>query len=95
MHARRRRLHRLTTIPHQHRASNDGCGRTGLTGTHIKLTSSLGHINCHHLYIMGVVQRHYLVYGTGPLDGLTADLAGGDDFGGIMAFERPVNQRLS
>ena len=92
MQARRRRLHRLTTIPHQYRASGGGGGGTRLTGTQVKLTGSLGHINRRHLHIMGVVQGDYLTCGAGPRDGLTAGVATGNDFGGVVAFERPVGQ---
>ena len=92
MYARWRRLYDCYVIPLQHGAGGCGRGRTGLTGTQVKLTSSLGHINRRHLHIMGVVQGDYLPCGAGPRDGLTASLATGNNFGGIVAFERPVGQ---
>ena len=44
---------------------------------------------------MWVVQRHYWISGAAPLYGLTVGLAGGNDFSSVVAFERPVGQRLS
>jgi hypothetical protein len=55
MDVRRRRLPDCSGIPHQYWTSGGGRGRTGLTGTQVKLTGSLGHINCRHLYTVWVV----------------------------------------
>jgi hypothetical protein len=55
MDARRRRLPDRDGIPHQYRTSGDGRGRTRLTGTQIKLTGSLGHVNRCHLHTVWVV----------------------------------------
>ncbi len=55
MHARWRRLHDCYVIPLQHGAGGGGRGRSGLTGTQIKLTGSLGHVNRRHLHIKGIV----------------------------------------
>ena len=89
MHTRLRRLYDCDGIPHQYWTSGGGCGRTGLTGTQVKLTRSLSHINRCHLHTVWVVQGDYLPCGAGPRDGLTASLADGNHFGGIVAFERP------
>ena len=92
MHTCRRRLYDCDGIPHQYRASGGGRSRTGLTGTQVKLTRSLGHINRRHLHTVWVVQRDYLTISTAPLHGLTASLAVGNYFGGTVAFECPVGQ---
>ena len=55
MHTRLRRLYDCDGIPHQYRAGGGGRSRTGLTGTQVKLTGSLGHINCCHLHTVRVV----------------------------------------
>ena len=92
MHTCRRRLYDRDGVPHQYRAGGGGRGRTGLTGTQVKLTRSLDHINRRHLHTVGVVQGDYLTYSAAPRNGLTVGLAMGNDFGGIVAFERPVGQ---